>query len=132
MSKMRVAGLVSLLLLGGLYYLESSSESYSLEKAEAEMETVVKDVESWYAATGSYIGAPKSPGVAMAAGDTMWGAARSFETADGSVCLIAGNLGKGSKVSVATEHRPCTSDGVKELQGYICTIEGKTQSCPEI
>lgn len=133
MNKKHLVAGIAVLLIGGTYVIKrDSGESYSEESAKQEMLSVISDLESWYDAAGTYIGGPSSNGVMLAAGDTMWGASKRFRTGDGDVCIIAGDLGSGSKVTVATEDKPCSDEGIKELQNYICQIEGKQDSCPEI
>jgi|688.fasta_scaffold271635_2 hypothetical protein len=133
MSKIKIAGLSLVLLLGGVYYLnKGDAPIYDKPGAKEQMATLVKDIDAWYSATGTYVGAPKGSGAMLAAGDTMWGASKSFKTSEGDLCVIAGDLGGGEQIDIATESKPCTREGVQELQNYICSVEGKTENCPDI
>ena len=133
MSKIKIAALSLMLLLGGVYYLNKvGASTYDKPGAKEQMAALVKDIAAWRSATGTYIGAPKGSGAMLAAGDTMWGASKSFKTSEGDLCLIAGDLGGGEKIEIAAESKPCTKEGVQELQNYICSVEGKTDNCPDI
>lgn len=133
MSKIKIAVLALTILLGGVYYLNKSNEpTYNKPGAKEQMAILVKDIAAWRSATGTYVGAPKSGGAMLAAGDTMWGASKSFKTSEGDLCVIAGDLGGGEQIEIATESKPCTREGVQELQNYICSVEGKIENCPDI
>ena len=77
MSKIKIAALSLMLLLGGVYYLNKGGAStYDKPGAKEQMAALVKDIAAWRSATGTYIGAPKGSGAMLAAGDTFRAAAR--------------------------------------------------------
>jgi len=99
------------------------------EAAEIALADTVQQVAKWQQATGHADGAPHA-GAMFAGGNSLWGASMMVKWSEGEACAIAGSLdGGAAKVVVSQDPAPCTSDGIADLQQYICQAE-KLPVCP--
>lgn len=127
--------LLSVVTIAGFSFMRNhkNTESYSSAQASASatLDKVLSDAASWRNNTGTYIGAPVAKGTRMAAGDKSFGVSALVKWSGGQACAIGGDLGKGLQIVIADNNDPCTSQGVSDLQNYICKVEGIQDRCPQ-
>jgi hypothetical protein len=127
--------MLSVVAVAGFTFMRNhkSTETYTSaqESASAKLSDVLKDATSWHSNTGTYIGAPVANGTRMAAGDANFGVSALVKWRGGEACAIGGDLGKGLQIVIADNNDPCTSQGVSDLQSFICKREGIQDRCPQ-
>lgn len=127
--------LLSVVAIAGFSFMRNhkNTESYdsAQESARAKLDEVLSDAASWQSNTGTYIGAPVAKGTRMAAGDESFGVSALVKWDGGQACAIGGDLGKGLQIVIADNNDPCTSQGVADLQSFICKTEGIQDRCPQ-
>ena len=99
------------------------------EAAEVALSDTIQQVAKWQQATGHADGAPHA-GAMFAGGKSLWGASMTVKWSGGEACAIAGSLDGGpAQVVVSQDPAPCTSNGIADLQQFICQAE-KLPVCP--
>jgi len=127
--------MLSAVAIAGFTFMRNhkSTETYTSaqESASAKLSDVLKDATSWHSNTGTYIGAPVADGTQMADGDKNFGVSALVKWRGGEACAIGGDLGKGLQIVIANNNDPCTSQGISDLQSFICKTEGIQDRCPQ-
>ena len=127
--------MLSAVAIAGFSFMRNhkNTESYqsAQESANARLDDVLADAASWRNDTGTYIGSPVAKGTRMAAGDKSFGVSALVKWSGGQACAIGGDLGKGLQIVIADNNDPCTSQGVADLQRFICETEGIQDRCPQ-